>query len=278
MKIHLFSTGDDAAARAQIRDAAENAGLGPWLDREGVQIAFGTTALLADLPAGYIFDGGGYANLVEGRVADRPDCPPGSYANIDYEPADTTWERASRDYTELELLTMAQIFAQTRRKTGWKLALYGLPAPGPGWPTYLNGAALHRARQMFKACQPDWLMVLLYVTHSVYYGDRTEAHQVNRIREALRRFVSLRTPGMPAGEIIPYFQAFERGGITRPLHPVDARIWWREVAAAGVERVGWWIVGKTTDPEVPAKTVDGHIEALEGIAPEIIDVLTEAGV
>lgn len=272
MKIIPFVTGSDLGERQRVADAFEECGLGPYMLPNGIQIPFNNTNTLDAIPDGYIRTGG-YSASVASRKAERTDAPKFAYANIDYEPTDGTWETGERPYTTTELHEMSAAFAEARIQTNWRLGLYGLPFPGPGHPTNLQGANLRNARKLFWVCRPDWLMVHLYVTHSIHYGDRTERHQTLRMTEAIRRMAAIRPPWMPLSEIIPYFQVWERGADLRPLHPEDAHHWFRTCMGLGVAQVGWWIVGSTTDPENPAKTVDGHIDALKEVAPRILDAL-----
>lgn len=269
MKIALCITGDDPAGQAAIRAAFREEGFARHLAPEILQVPWKNTTQMADLPDTYI------ENIVGGSVTERlearPDIRPRQLAYIDYEAEG--WMDADDRYTDLELRKAAETFGVLRRRSKLRWAWWGLPRPGPGYPIRTTAERLNFTRELFDVSRPDWICVNLYVGFSIHFGERTEDQMTRRINSTLGNFQALRTPGVRAADVIPFIQAFQRGGNARPLHPTDAAHWFRTCKAAGVQTVGWWIIGKTTDPEDPLKSVQGHIDAFRGHAAAIREVL-----
>lgn len=265
----------DLDAHAEVRAAFRAAGLGPYLGPDVLQVAFGNTNALDAQNADFYTDGHGVAGIIDDRLADRPDLRRGALAYIDFEPADNTFGLASRAYREGEILMAGQLFAQLRRKAGWlKWAWYEPIQCGAGWPVALQAAHLANVRALFKASRPDWINIVARVTHSVYYGERTEDNQRRRLRDILRRARALMLPGMGLEHVCPMLDAFEAGN-TRRLHPTDAGIYFDELRASGCRRVIWWVRGADKDtPTEEEHTLAGHIAAIGDVGPTIAGVLS----
>ncbi len=266
-------THEDLDAHAEVRAAFRAAGLGPFLGPDVLQVAFGNTNDIDAQNAGFFTDGNGVCNIIDSRLAGRPDIRPGSLAYIDFEPADNTFGLASRSYREAELLAAGQLWAQLRRKTQFKWAWYEPVQCGAGWPVALQATHLANVRSLFKVSRPDWINIVARVTHSVYYGERTEDNQRRRLRDILRRCRSLMLPGMGYEHVCPMLDAFEAGN-TRRLHPTDAGIYFDELRKSGCRRVIWWVRGADKDtPTEEEHTVAGHIAAIGDVGPTIAGVL-----
>lgn len=262
-------------AHKEVRAAFRAAGLGPFLGPDVLQVAFGNTNDIDAQNADFFTDGHGVCNIIDSRLAGRPDVRPGSLAYIDFEPADNTFGWAERDLRESEYLAVGQLWAQLRRKAGmFKWAWYEPVQCGAGFPVAPGPVELARIRSLFKVSRPDWINIVARVTHSVYYGERTEDNQRRRLRDILRRARALMLPGMGLEHVCPMMDAFEAGH-TRRLHPVDAAIYFHELRASGCRRVIWWVRGADKDtPTEEEHTLAGHIAAIGDVGPAIAGVLS----